>query len=215
MKNTIKIAKNLNVGHCSFRLSGSLKSRCFLLDFKETLLLHPHSFICICPQFNRLKASFSVWRGCSDSISRFAFSTSSFYFSFALSFVRRLLGEPHSCHMFFSTPRRVDALSPGFSFITAFVCSFTNIANVPCKITPWNSMEFYGSPMEFHGSSMEFHGASWKLHGVPWGSMETTRTFVEFHRSSMETHGVRWILMEYWWSSMEAYWISLCDTRNS
>ena len=86
----------------------------------------------------------------------------------------------------------------------------------PCKITPWNSMEFHGvswnsmefhgSPMEFHGSSMELHGVPWYHHGIPWSSMEAPWNSMEFHGSSMEFHGVPWKPQGLSWNSMEAPW---------
>ena len=55
---------------------------------------------------------------------------------------------------------------------------------IPCKIPPWNSIEFHGIRWNiFHGIpwsirtwiSMEFHGVFSRelaFHGVPWNSME-------------------------------------------
>ena len=76
----------------------------------------------------------------------------------------------------------------------------------PCKIAPWNSMEFHGTPwssmelhgkfMESHGGSMELHGVPWRVHGIPWRVHRISWRFhrtswnsMEFHGTSMELHG--------------------------
>ena len=71
-----------------------------------------------------------------------------------------------------------------------------NSAKFPCKITPWNSMEFHGvsmddpwNSMEFHGVPWRVHGISWRFHGVPWSSMEAPWNCMDFHGTSLELHG--------------------------
>ena len=81
------------------------------------------------------------------------------------------------------------------------------IEAAPCKITPWNSMEFRGVPwkifhgtpwnsvwvwdMEFHGNPLRFFFPFMGFQGIPWNSMEVFLP-MEFHRVfSMEFfHGI-------------------------
>ena len=86
----------------------------------------------------------------------------------------------------------------------------------PCKITPWNSMEFHGVLWKiFHGTpwnsvwvwDMEFHGIPWSSMEIPWSSMEN------FPWNSVEFclglgHGIPWKSMEIFFSFMEFHRIS-------
>ena len=79
----------------------------------------------------------------------------------------------------------------------------------PCKITPWNSMEFHGKfSMELHGILSGF--GTWNsMENFPWNSME------DFPWNSMEFclglgHGIPWKSMEVFflsWNSREFHGI--------